>query len=370
MSAAGAKPDVGDSQVDWLTIGEVLDAARSLLSTQQWDGACGGAGREVTLGRNEAALAQLALRPRVLTGVSSASTVAQFLGRSIELPIILAPVGEIALFHPEGALGAARAAAASGTGAFVGVVSSPRMEDVRAVTERPLVLQIYRFGDDAWLRRLVERAEKCGMNAICLTVDTPVSGRLDRDLRHRISLPPRMRPNLDDLGGTPGLTTYNGGRLTWTDIEVLRSMTSLPLILKGIMDPEDAVMAVDRGVDHICVSNHGGRQLDDGQSTIEVLPAIVTAVAGRAGVIIDGGFIRGTDVIKALALGADLVLIGKLSVLALAAGGEAGLTKALDILRAEIAVNLTNLGVGAIDALNSRMVCPSVPTPKSVWAQL
>jgi len=229
------------------------------------------------------------------------------------------------------------------------------------------VLQIYRFGDDTWLRRLVERAERCGMDAVCLTVDTPVSGRLDRDLQHRISLPPRPRPNLEEFGTSPGLAMYNGGGLAWTDIETLRSMTSLPLILKGIMHPDDAVLAVDRGVDHICVSNHGGRQLDDAQGTIEVLGEIVTAVRGRAGVIIDGGFTRGTDVIKALALGADLILVGKLAVLALAAGGESGLTRALDIIGAEIAVNMVNLGVGSVPELHSGVVCKSVAAPAHVW---
>lgn len=366
MTSAPTGPD---APIDWLTIREVIEAARAALSPQLWDGACGGSGAEATLGRNAAALATLALRPRVLTGVAAARTRVEFLGRPISAPVLPAPVGEIALFHPNGALACARAASVSGTGAFIGVVSTPRMEDVRAVNDGPLVIQIYRFGDEAWLRRLVARAETCGMDAICLTVDTPVSGRLDRDLHHRLALARRPRPNLDDLGG-PGTTElYNGGELTWADVELLRSMTELPLILKGIMHPDDAVHAVESGAQFIYVSNHGGRQLDSAQSTIEVLPEIAAAVAGRAGLIIDGGFIRGSDVIKALALGADLVLVGKLAMLALAAGGEAGLTRALDILTAEIAVNMVNLGVASVAQLHPGLVCQAVPPDQDVWSR-
>lgn len=353
------------ARVDWETIPEVIEAARAAMTPQLWDGTCGGSGQEATVGRNTAALATLALRPRVLTGVSTADTRSEFLGRTIRAPVLPAPVGEIALFHPGGALAYARAAAVSGTGAFIGLVSSPQMEDVRASCDGPLILQIYRFGDDAWLRRLLKRAEDCGMDGICLTVDTPVSGRLDRDLRHRLTLAPRPRPNLEDGGQANG--PYNGGQLTWADIEQLRTMTQLPLILKGITHPVDAAQAVELGADYVCISNHGGRQLDDAQGTIEVLPEIAAAVAGRAGLIIDGGFLRGSDVIKALALGADLVLIGKLAVLALAAGGETGLTRALDILTSEIAVNMTNLGIGTVAQLHPGLVCRAVSPAETVW---
>ena len=203
------------------------------------------------------------------------------------------------------------------------------------------------------------------MDAICLTVDTPVSGRLDRDLHNRISLSPGPRPNLP----AGKQNHYRGGSLTWADVEQLRRITSIPLILKGIMRPDDAVRAVEHGADQICISNHGGRQLDDAQSTIEVLGEIVAAIAGRARVIIDSGFLRGTDVVKALALGADTVLIGKLMVLALSAGGAAGLSRALDILAEEISITMVNLGVSEVAQLDPSYVTRAVAPPRAVWPQ-
>lgn len=342
---------------EWQTVDEIVDDARATLAGDLWDGLCGGAGRETTLRRNEAAFRRIALVPRVLRPVAEVDLRTPFLGRTLDLPILLAPIGEIARFHADGAAACAAAASGAGTGAFVSVVSSPSLEEVRARSTNVLVFQLYVFGDREWLRRIVARATEAGYDAICLTVDTPVSGRKERDLRNRLSLPPQPRPNLD--GGE--LPAYEGGSLEWDDVAWLRKETQLPLILKGVLHPDDAALAVEHGVDVVHVSNHGGQQLDDAPSTIEMLPEILAAVAGRADVVVDSGFDRGTDVIKALALGASAVAIGRLAVMALAAGGEEGVRRLLSILEAELKNGLVNLGVGSVAALGPEYLRETTP---------
>ena len=339
---------MSESTPDWKTIDEMLAAAIGTLSTELWDGAMGGSGRETTLHRNAAAFDEIKLKPRVLTGVASADLRTSFAGLDLAHPVMAAPVGEIALFHPRGAAALAEATARSGTAAFIGAVSSPSLEEVRAAGTGPLIFQLYMFGDLAWMKRLVARAEAAGYEAICLTVDTPVSGRLERDLRNRLTLPPRPRPNFEGPY-EPG--SYSGGLLTWADVARLREATRLPLILKGILSPEDAALAVLHGIDVVCVSNHGGRQLEGAPASIEALPEIVREVAGKAEVIVDGGIRSGVDVVRALALGARAVLVGKLMVLALAAGGCAGVVRMLDLLTDEVAVTMVNLGVAGVGDL-------------------
>ena len=339
---------------DWQTVSEVLSAARHALPKQLWDAASGGSGRESTLRRNRQAFDAIRLRPRVLTGVNSADLTATFAGHNLAHPILLAPVGEIALFHPGGAAAVAEAATQSGTAAFIGAVSSPSLEEVRAAGDAPLAFQLYMFGDSEQMTELTARAEAAGYQAICLTVDTPVSGRLERDLRNRLQLPPRPRPNFTNQPGA-----YQGGLLTWKDVDRLRAATSLPLILKGILCAEDALLAVEHGADAICVSNHGGRQLEGAPASIEVLPEIASAVGGRAELILDGGITSGVDVVRALALGASTVLVGKLMVLALAAGGAAGVVRVLELLRAEVATTLVNLGVATLKELGPEQIWTS-----------
>lgn len=319
-------------------------AARQTLAPELWDAAVGGSGRESTLRRNARAFDEIRLRPRVLTGVDRVELSTSFAGFGLAHPIMLAPVGEISLFHPEGAVAVAAAAAESGTAAFIGAVSSPSLERVREAGGAPLVFQVYTFGDAAWMARLAARAEAAGYQAICLTVDTPVSGRLERDLRNRIQVPPRPRPNFE--GDPPD--SYRGGRLTWSDLRRLRDATNLPLIVKGILGAEDAALALEHGATAICVSNHGGRQLEGAPAAIEALPEVVREVAGRAEVIVDGGIRSGVDVVRALALGAGGVLVGKLMVLALAAGGRAGVVVLLELLRSELETTMVNLGAARV----------------------
>jgi len=355
---------------DWLTIPEIVRAAHARLATNIWDYSCGGAESETTLRRNRSSFDSMAFRTRILRGAARPDTSTTFLGFRLSLPIMLAPVGSIIHFDPDGALACAHAAELAETGTFVGTLSSPSMEEVRAGAQGPLFFQLYVRGGRDWIEAMVRRVERAGYSAICLTADSGAYGRRERDLHNRFF--PRERggrPNLEGLpAGSDGRAREDHqAALTWEDLAWLRSITGLPLILKGVMSPEDAELAVEHGVDVVYVSNHGGRQLDHGPGTIEVLPEIVQAVRGRVDVIVDSGFMRGTDVVKALALGARAVLIGKLMTWGLAAGGERGLQRAIELLRTEMAIVMTNIGVKTVADIDGSCVRPSVPPAPNPW---
>ena len=347
------------STVDWVTVGEIERAGRAALPDELWDGLMGGAGREVTLRRNNAALERIALVPRVLQGVATCDLGSDLISRSLALPLALAPIGEIGRFHPDGARAFAIAAQAAGVAAYVSVVSLPSLEEVRAASTAPLIFQVYMFGGRTWLGDIVRRVEAAGYDGIAITVDTPASGRKDRDLHHRLRPKPIPRPNL----ASGEIPAYHGASLTWEDISWLRAYTALPIIIKGILHPADAALAVEHGADVVHVSNHGGQQLDDEPSTIELLGEVVAAVAGRAEVVVDSGFMRGTDVIKAVALGASAVAIGRLAVMALAAAGAAGVQRALEIIGEEIRVSMINLGVARVAGLDADVLRATAPAP-------
>jgi glycolate oxidase len=353
-----------------LTIREIVDAARAKLSPQVWDYSCGGADSETTLRRNRSAFDHLAFRPRVLKGVGRPDVSNTFLGHRLSLPVMFAPVGSIARFHPDGALACARVADSAGTASFVGTLASPSLEQVRAGSSCPLFFQLYVYGDRQWTERLVRRVEGAGYSAICLTVDFAAYGRRERDLYNRFF--PREsieRPNLGaayEARGLVGRDEYNAG-FTWEDLAWLREITDLPLMLKGILSAEDAELAVEQGVDAVYVSNHGGRQLDHAPAAIEVLPEIAEAIGGRAEVVADSGFMRGTDVVKALAMGASAVAIGKLMVWGLAAAGEEGLSWTLELLKTEIATTMANVGASCVDDLDLRSLRPSLPPASAPW---
>ena len=355
---------------EWLTIPEIVRAARAHLPTNIWDYSCGGAESETTLRRNRSSFDSIAFRTRILRGAARPDTSTTFLGFQLSLPVMLAPVGSIIHFDPDVALACARAAEAAGTGTFVGTLSSPSMEEVRAGAQGPLFFQLYVRGGRDWIEAMVRRAERAGYSAICLTADSGAYGRRERDLHNRFFPRERAgRPNLEGLpAGSDGRAREDyQATLTWEDLAWLRSITRLPLILKGVSTPEDAKLAVEHGVDVIYVSNHGGRQLDHGPATIEVLPEVVRAVRGWADVIVDSGFIRGTDVVKALALGARAVCIGKLMTWGLAAGGERGLQRAIELLRTEMAIVMTNVGVRSVADIDGSCVRPSVPPAPDPW---
>lgn len=362
-------PENKGEKSDLLTINEVVGRARSELEPHIWDYSCGGAGSETTLRRNRSAFDRVAFSPRVLKGGGQPSLSTTFLGCRLELPVMLAPVGSIGHFHPDGALACARAAERAGTATFVGTLASPPLEEVRAGTEGTLFFQLYLYGDRRWTEQLVKRAEFAGYSAICVTVDLAAYGRRERDLHNRFS--PREsveRPNLDPGQGADSTLcdTYNAG-FSWGDVAWLRELTDLPLILKGILNARDAELAAELGADAVYVSNHGGRQLDHAPAAIEVLPEIVEAARGRVEVVVDSGFMRGTDVVKALAMGAKAVAIGKLMVWGLAAGGEHGLSQTLGLLEREMSCTMANVGAGCVADLCPETLRSSFPPSRSPW---
>lgn len=348
----------------WLTIPQVVRAAEERLPAEVWDYSRGGAETEMTLRRNRAALDALAFRPRVLRDVSVRSVATTFLGIPLDLPVLLGPVGSIGLFDPDGALACARAAEQAGTAAFIGSLATPGLEDVSRGSDAPLFFQLYVTGEREQTLDLVDRAGAAGYRGICLTVDSAAYGRRERDILNGFRPLDRDKPNLTRPAapsvGQRSPADYRAA-VTWDDVDWLREATPLPVMLKGIVCAQDAALAVEHGVDVVYVSNHGGRQLDHGAATVEVLPEVVEVVAGRAAVLVDSGFTRGTDVLKALALGADGVVLGKLMTWALAAGGTRALVRVLELLKVEMDVAMANIGVTSVAELSPEHLRPARP---------
>ncbi len=338
---------------EFLTLHEIVAAARANLAPGPWSYLIGGTETETTLRRNRLALDSLALRPRVLRDVSAADPGATFLGRPVRLPVMLAPVGGMESFAPEGAAAAARAAARFGVPLMLSSVCQPGLEATAAAAADSLrVFQLYVRGDDAWVDDWGRRAREHGFRAFCFTVDSAFYSRRERDLIGRFVKPWRA-------SAAAGMK-YQAA-LSWDQVKRFKDRHDLPVILKGIATPEDAELAVRHGVEVIYVSNHGGRQLDHGLGSAAVLPEVVAAVGGRAEVWVDGGFMRGSDVVKAIALGARCVGVGRLACLGLAAAGVAGLVRALELLEDEVRVCLGLLGVTSLAGLTPACVAPAPP---------
>jgi isopentenyl diphosphate isomerase/L-lactate dehydrogenase-like FMN-dependent dehydrogenase len=353
----------------WQTIPEILPAARLAMSPPAWSFSGSGPETEVTVRRNRAAFDRLALMPRVLRGVAERDLSTTLLGQRLSLPIVLAPVGSIQMFHPDGARPSARVAEQVGTFSFVATNATPTLEESRAVSSGPMVYQLYVYGDREWQKDMLRRIENAGYDALCLTVDSPDSGVRDRRFANRQVWGERT----NGATGTEARAARAADRqrylagLTWDDVAWIREQTKLPMIMKGLLAPQDADLAVQHGMDVVYVSNHGGRRQDQLPSTIEVLPRILETVNGRAQVVVDSGFMRGTDVVKALALGANAVGIGKLMLWALAAAGEPGLERALDLLKREISATMANVGASSIGELTPDLVVPSFAPPAAPW---
>jgi 4-hydroxymandelate oxidase len=325
-----------------------------------WDYVAGGAWDEITLAENDAAWREFRFVPRVLTDIRTIDVAGSFLGRPSALPIAVAPMAVMAMAHPDGEGAVALAAAASSIPYCVSTSASTSIEAVaEAAPGADLLFQLYLTRDLEYTRSLVDRAVAAGYRAIVLTVDLPVLGYRERDRRSGFELP--SMPNVEPAAGAArgryaGLEDQRAIGLTWADIGTIRSWSPLPLVLKGILASEDARLAVEHGVDGIVVSNHGARQLDRSIATAHALPGIAAAVDGRLEVWVDGGIRRGLDVAIALALGATGVLVGRPIYWALAAGGQAGVERAIAILRKELKLTLPLLGCTSIDELKPELV--------------
>ncbi len=348
---------------DLLDLTDFERAAKTVMSPMAWDYVSGAAADELTLRWNHEAYEKIRLMPRALVDVSQLDTSVQLLGRKLAFPILLAPTAYQKLSHPDGELATVRGASDAGATMVLSTMSTVSLEDVAAAAKTPLWFQLYVQPDREFTRDLVQRAEKAGYQALVVTVDTPVLGPRYRELRAKFNLPPGLeRANLRGRATATGAqrateaSIFSGTldpRLTWKDLGWLQSITKLPVILKGIQNPDDAELAVKAQVAGIIVSNHGARNLDTGPATIEALPGVTAKVAGRIPVLVDGGIRRGTDIFKALAHGANAVLIGRPYVYGLAVDGAHGVQRIITILRRELEVAMAQCGrpsIAAIDA--------------------
>ena len=347
---------------EFLTLQEIVAAAKRNLQPGPWSYLIGGAETETTVKRNRHALDSIAFRPRVLRDVSKVDSSSTFLKSKVRLPVMLAPIGGLESIVEAGAATAARAAAQFGVPQMLSSVCQPGLEATAAAAEALRVFQLYVRGDDAWVDDWVRRARANGFKAFCFTVDVAAYSRRERDLVGRFIKPWRA---------TAGEGAAFQAGLSWKQVERFKDKyPGYPLIIKGIATVEDAKLAVKHGVEVVYVSNHGGRQLDHGLGSMAVLPEIVAAVKGRAEVWVDGGFMRGTDVVKALALGAKAVGIGRLAGLGLAAAGAPGLVRTLELLEDEVRICLGLLGVTSYAELTSKHVtmAPAVNLPDTFSA--
>jgi isopentenyl diphosphate isomerase/L-lactate dehydrogenase-like FMN-dependent dehydrogenase len=333
-----------------VNVDDYAQAAQERLEPGAYGYIAGGAGDERTLRANAAAFARWELRPRVLVDVGSVSTATIVLGTEVALPVLVAPTAFQRLADPDGELATARAAAAVGTVMTLSTLSSVTPAELAAaVPGAPQWFQLYWSRDRGFTQGLVEAVVEAGFRALMLTADLPVAGRRERDLRAGFALPadlplPNLPISLQREDFHAALQAAVDDTLTWRDLEWLRSLCSLPLVVKGILTAEDALLAAEHGAAAVVVSNHGGRQLDGVPATLDVLPEVVEAVGGRVEVLVDGGIRRGVDVLKALALGARATLSGRAVLWGLAAGGEEGAARVLALLREEIELGLKLLG--------------------------
>ena len=349
-----------------LNVADWEELARERLDEAAYGYFAGGAGDERTLRDNVDAWSRWTLRPRVLVDVGAASPAVRVLGEDLSLPVVVAPTAFQRLAHPDGELAVARAAAAEGTVMCLSTLATATPEEVAAAApdgRRWHQVYVFRRREVTW--ELVERAVATGCSALVLTVDLPVLGRRERDLRTGFSIPESV---LVPSMAAARASTWTGmspqdievdPTLSWRDLEDVCGRFGVPVLVKGVLGPEDARLAVDHGAAGVVVSNHGGRQLDGVPATADVLEEVADAVDGGAAVLVDGGIRRGTDVLRALALGADAVLVGRAAVWGLAGGGEDGVRRVLALLRDEVAAGLALLGCSRPDQVSRAHVAPA-----------
>jgi 4-hydroxymandelate oxidase len=341
--------------------------ARQRLSRMAFEYIASGAGDEITLRRNRECFDELRLQPRVLAGVGKIDTSLELFGERLDYPILLAPCAYQKLFHPDGEIAAARGASAGRASYVVSTFATVTLEEIARAADASLWFQLYVHPDHAFTRELIQRVEEAGYRALCVTVDTPILGMRDRERRAGFHLPPGIeRANLKALGtAVTKMGHFEGGgnysildpAINWETIAWIRSLTSLPVVLKGILSPDDARLACEHGASGIIVSNHGARNLDTVPATIEALPRVVDAVEGRVPVLLDGGIRRGTDIIKALAHGAKAVLIGRPYLWGLGVAGAEGVEQVVRILRMELEAAMMLCGTPSVSRI----------TPGALW---
>ena len=333
--------------------------AQQRMNPVIWDYFQGGSGDEITLRNNRSAFERIRLRPRMLIDVSDVQMQTSVVGVPIQMPIIVAPMAAHTLVHPEGELATARGSGQAGTILTVSTFSTYNIEEIAAAATGPLWLQLYLTRTMEATGSLVRRAEDAGYRAIVLTVDTPRTSRRERDVRNNFVVAKVARSaNFVEAAGSDPVSVQQSRHITgtWETLDWLRSLTKLPIVLKGILTAEDALLAMEHNIQGIIVSNHGGRQLDGAIEGIEALPEVVEAVAGRCEVYVDGGIRRGTDVLKALALGARAVLVGRPVIWGLAVNGDEGVRSILELLRAELEMAMMLAGKPALAGIDRSLV--------------
>ena len=337
---------------EFATLHEIVKAAHRNMSPGAWDYLTGGAETETTLLRNRQALDSIAFRPRVLNNVRDIYLTGMVHGHKSRLPVVLAPMGSLDAIDPGGAMPVAKAAEKFGVISYLSSVTRPGIDEIARETKHPKVFQLYVRGDRDWVKEIADRAVGLGYVQFCLTVDVAIYSRRERDLIKRYKPSGRSRNN-------EGWEFQ--ASLDWDLVKWFKDNWDIPLIVKGIATAEDAARCVEHGVETIYVSNHGGRQLDHGRGSIDVLPEIAAAAKGRAEIVVDGGFCRGSDIVKAIARGADAVAIGKIQGLGLGAAGEAGVHRVLELLEEEMRITMGLLGLSRLDQLDETYLAPATP---------
>ncbi len=344
--------------------------ARERLEPTAYDYMAGGAADEWTLGENRAAFQRIQLLPRMLRGVADRSLATTVLGTPVSMPVLVPPMGFQGLCHGDAEVATARGTAAEDTIYCASTVSNRSLEQIAAASNAAKWFQLYVYRDREITRDLVARATAAGFRALCLTVDTPLAGHRERDRRNSYRMPAHLElgnfphahstQHHEGAGRGSSLAQYINAQwdpgLTWADVEWLRSIARIPVIVKGVMAPADAVLAIEHGASAVIVSNHGGRQLDTVPAPITVLRDVVRAVGGRAEVLVDGGFRRGTDVLKALALGARAVLVGRPILWGLTLDGADGVRAVLRHLREELDLAMALAGCATVDAATPDLI--------------
>ena len=360
MSAGDDAAGPASKPSEFENLHEIIEKAHQVLPKEKWDSLVGGAETETTLKRNRLAIDSIAFKPRVLRDVRAVGLSVEHFGHRLRLSLFLAPTGPLDLFGQGGGATVASAAQAFGVAHMLSSGCTPLETVAKAAPSALRMAQLYVRGDDAFVHAYITRVIACDCAALCLTVDSAVPARRDRDIANRYR--------------TTGLAKWSGqayqAGLDWRTVKLIKDSYDIPLVLKGIATVEDARIAVDHGVDWIYVSNHGGRQLDHGRGTLDVLPEIIDAITGQAKVMVDGGFCRGSDIIKALATGADLVGLGRMQCYALAAGGGPAIIRMLELIEDEMLRTIALLGVSTVGALDRSYLhsAVTVTTPGALSA--